>query len=261
MYNDQLAKNNPTSLNSKVNYSEVAKLAGVNGTVTKITSYSTLYDTSATEDSNANLTKYGYSRRVDGLTYIAENGIHVRYLYDDKNNEIYKITNDTVYTPLEEYIKDYEQTIKKLIDDKVITGMWQQRYDYAKYYLNYQKEHGGEDTFLKVDPNFLNENIEGKDLFWQPYYITNGKNGGGVKGSTSTLLFATPNTGNESSNIHNRWYAYLVYFNGHVYRSTEIHDKEYQSNISVLGNGEFNSDEIVEKWLEDPANGFEEVEY
>lgn len=256
MYNDQISKNNPDAIDKSLNYKEVAELAGVKGTITDIIPYHPPYDFSKETSESSDLTKYDLDRRVDGLTYIAENGVHVRYLYNDA--EIYKVTDDSVYTPLQEYIMDYEMTIKEMIQNGDITKWYDQRSKYALDYLNYQKAHGGRDTFLKVEPNFLGDHNEGENLYWQPYYITNGENKNGVKGSTSTLLFATPNNGTEDpSTIHNRWYARLVYFKGHIYQSTNIESNVYQSNISSLN--KCNSDEDVEAWLTNPNNKFEKI--
>lgn len=244
MYNDRLTKNDPATIYDNINYSEVAELAGVKGTITKIYPYTTLYDTSKEGDAN-NSDAFENSYRVSGVTYTAENGVHVRYLYNDE--KIYKVTNENIYTPLEEYIKDYQQTVKKLIDDGKITNMWQQRSDYAREYLKHQNEQGNMETFLQVEPSLLGEQNKGKELYWQPYYISNGTSG--PKDSTSTLLFATPKNGTEATNVHNGWKGYLIYFKGHIYESDEYNSKEdiYVSNVASLK--DCKSDEDVEKWL------------
>ncbi len=246
LYNDQIAKNNPDSIQDKVSYDETLELAGVNGKITKIAAVSTLYDSSK-EGSSEVLPASEYYFQIKGLTYTAENGLHVKY--EANADPKYVITDDSVYTPLEEYIKDYQQTISQLIDDGKITNLNGQRYEYAQEYL---KITGG--TYLQVESVFLGEQNKGKELYWQPYYIANGKQG--PKGSTSTLLFATPRNGTEAKDTHNQWKAYLVYFQGQVYQSTA--DPDYYKNrfSSVSGLRTCKSDQDVLDWLNNPENKF-----
>lgn len=249
MYDDRLTKNNISGLTTTLNYAEVAELASVNGTVTKITPDMTPYDSS-----KASTAASEYYYRVGGLTYTAENGLHVRYLFNDK--ETYKITDDSVYTPLEEYIRDYQQTVTDLFASNTITKLYEQRSYYAQEFLKYQKANGSTDTFLKVDPPFLGDHNKNAELYWQPYYINNGTNG--PKGSTSTLLFATPRNGTEEKDVHNQWKAYVVYFNGQLYQSTLKDNKgNYYSTIASLK--DCKSDADVEAWLAKAENGFEPV--
>lgn len=252
LYNDQIAKNNPDSIQDKVSYDETLELAGVNGKITKIAAVSTLYDSSK-EGSSEVLPASEYYFQIKGLTYTAENGLHVKY--EANTNPKYVITDDSVYTPLEEYIKDYQQVMKQLIDSNKITYYYSQRSYYAQEYI---KEVGG--TFLQVDPAFLGEHNKGKELYWQPYYIGNGEQG--AKGSTSTLLFASPKDGTEELKyVHNNWRAHLIYFQGQIYEST-YEETDYKGNgkgiwtsaIDKLKNCK--SDQDVLDWLNNPENKF-----
>lgn len=241
LYNDQITKNIPEELNKTIDNKKIAELAGVNGTVTKVLPKARDFN----DPSEMNKIQ-----QVAVLTYIAENGIHVKYEYDKTPR--YDLSDESVYTPLEEYIRNYQQTVKKLFDDKEITNKYQQRWYYAQEFL---KKNGG--TFLEVDPPFLGEHNQGKELYWQPYYIN--VDGKGPAESPSTVLFATPRDGTETSDVHNQWKAYLVYFNGKVYESTKKDAKgDYYSGISRLN--ECKSDEDVQAWLDNEENGFKAVD-
>lgn len=252
MYNDQISKNNPDGIKQTLNYKEVAELAGVNGTVTKIKHITdSFYDSARKPNDETNLPS-DYYYRIDKLTYTAENGLHV--IYESTENPQYHPSNESIYTPLEEYIRDYQQTLKKIYENNPSTPTSGQRYDFALKYL----EQTG-DTFLSVDSAFLGEHNQGKDLYWQPYYIDNGTNG--AKGSTSTLLFATPKDGSVTSGVHNGWNAYLVYFDGQLYESTKKDNKsgDYFSGIAALWNKK--TDDQVKAWLDDSANNFKQIDY
>lgn len=248
MYDDKLTKNNVAGLTATLNYTEVASLAGVNGTITKIVSTDPIaYDTSK---KSTEISEYYY--RVGKLTYTAQNGLPV--LYDCEKDPKYQIDDSSIYTPLEEYIRDYQQTVKELFKTDKLTNAYGQRHDYARAFLNTKKENGSAETFLEVSPTFLDDHTKDLTLYWQPYFIADGKTG--AKDSTSTLLFATPQKGTEDS-IHNGWKAYLVYFKGQVYycpNQFDDKDKNYYANIASLSNCK--SDDDVKNWLNDPAHGF-----
>lgn len=247
MYDDKLTKNNVAGLTATLNYTEVASLAGVNGTITKIVSTDPIaYDTSK---KSTEISEYYY--RVGKLTYTAQNGLPV--LYDCEKDPKYQIDDSSIYTPLEEYIRDYQQTVKELFASNELTFAYGQRSDYAKAFLKKKNENNGsKDTFLEVSPTFLNDHTKDLTLYWQPYFIANGKTG--AKDSTSTLLFATPKNGTEES-VHNGWKAYLIYFNGEVYYCPDPDkDGNYCALISTLK--DCKSDADVENWLNASAHGF-----
>lgn len=253
MYDDKLTKNNVAGLTATLNYTEVASLAGVNGTVTNIAPISTNYYDGTISNSEEIKTSSEYYYRIKGLTYTAENGLRVKYEYDADTK--YEISDDSVYTPLQEYIKDYQQTIKKLFEEDRLKkdgkdNINDQRYYYAVEYLK-----STDKTFLEVDTPFLGDHNKDLKLYWQPYYINNGTDG--AKGSTSTLLFATPNDGSVTEGVHNGWKAYLVYFNGHVYQCTKKDDKgKYYNSISPLY--QYKTNEEIESWLN--KNSFKPID-
>lgn len=190
-YMDIYAKNDNTL---KLNPDEVLKETGLNGKILGA-------------DFDYNI------RKITTLTYLAENKLCVLYRKDEDVK--YIITDDQtgeILSNLEKFIKNYQ--------------------DFTLDYLSSSSnKYPGRETVTKkliekygalpsVDTALIPDSYSRTDLYWQPYYIAN--NNTGLQGSTSTLLFATPNDGNGNlNNIQNSWNAYLIYFEGVVYKLPE----------------------------------------
>lgn len=180
----------------EINNDNILKIAGVNGKIQGVPNFDET------------------SMRIIKLGYQSENGLYVTY--DSAETVKYTISDTTVYGPMDQLIKDYNATIKKIVQDSNSDNVVKDRAEFTKELVR----SGG--SLVQVDYAFLknSEFAEQKDkLYWQPYYISSSWKANDILDS---LLFATSNNGTnpDDKNFHSGWKAYLVYFDGKIYEST-----------------------------------------
>ncbi|MEF9997703.1 MAG: type II secretion system protein [Lachnospiraceae bacterium] len=222
-YVNQYSKNAPTA---QISTAEILSFADVNGT---------LYSNNIGFDET--------TLKITALTYQAENGLFVKY--NIKKDEKYQITTgSTGYIELEEFIASYQETIQQLVNDGSFANNYPGREEATAQYL---KSIGG--TLPAVDHSLLeSDNLHTLDtpLFWQPYWVSDNKQG--IKDSSITVLFATPNNGSNPTNIQNSWNAYLIYVNGKVYESTAQKDG-ISKPIGISKLSEYSTLEDIDQFL------------